>query len=199
VSDGFVRALASFGQLRDPAAVEGWIMRCISRAAIDLSRRRARLRPYGAAVDLALERTAPMPSAADGALAAMDRLVLRRTVAELPERHRELLRLRFHDGLTIREIAARSGTPEGTLRRRGMEASRLLEQTFLRSLLTPASGPCAPITKLLCRGARRELSGPSTQKVAAHLRRCPGCRARRDELGELLAHLRRPPGVAAGQ
>jgi hypothetical protein len=129
----------------------------------------------------------------------MDRLVVRRAVAELPERHRELLRLRFHDGLSVREIAARSGTPEGTLRRRCMEASRLLEQTLLRSLLTPASGACAPITQLLCRGARRELSAPSTRKVVAHLRRCPGCRARRDELGELLADLRQPPGVAAGR
>jgi RNA polymerase sigma-70 factor (ECF subfamily) len=199
VSDGFIRALASFEQLRDPAAVERWIMRCISRAAIDLSRRRARLRPCGAAPDLDLERVASSPSAADGALAAIDRLLVRRAVAELPERHRHLLRLRFHDGLSVREIAARSGTPEGTLRRRSMEAARLLEQTLLRSLLTPASGPCAPITELLCRGARRELPVRSTRKVAAHLRRCPGCAARRDELGELLAGLRPSRGAGANR
>jgi RNA polymerase sigma-70 factor (ECF subfamily) len=199
VSDGFVHALASFDQLRDPAAVERWIMRCISRAAIDISRRRARLRPCGSALDLELQRTAPSPSAADGALAAIDRLVVRRAVAELPERHRQLLRLRFHDGLSVREIAARSGTPEGTLRRRCMEASRLLEQTLLRSLLTPALGPCAPITQLLCRSARRELSVPSTRRVAAHLRGCPGCRARRDELGELVAELRPLRGTVANR
>jgi RNA polymerase sigma-70 factor (ECF subfamily) len=195
VADGFVRALGSFEQLKDPAAVERWIIRCVARAAIDLSRRRARLRPSGAALDLDLDRTTSSPSAADDALAAFDRLALRRALADLPEHHRQVLCLRYHGGLSVREIAEQLGAPEGTLRRRCMEASRVLAQTFLRSQLRPASGPCAPITQLLCRGARRELSRASTRKVADHLRRCPACRARHDAIGELVAQLdvpRRP-------
>jgi RNA polymerase sigma factor (sigma-70 family) len=194
VADGFARALGSLEQLRDPASVEGWIMRCIARAAIDLSRRSARLRPYGTAFDLDRARpaaSAASPCAAEAALITFEWLAVRRAMAEIPDRHRELLCLRFQAGLSVREIAERLGAPEGTLRRRCMEASRTLEQTFLRAQLRPAFGACAPITQLLCRGARRELSPASTRKVAAHLRHCPGCRARHDELTALVAGLRR--------
>jgi hypothetical protein len=174
--------------------VEPWILRCVSRAAIDQSRRAARLRPSGSARDLD-SRIAPGPSAADDVLVAWDRLALRRALAEVPEHHRRLLEMRFRSGLTVREIAQQLGAPEGTLRRRCVEATRLLEQGFLRHQLCPASGPCAPITRLLCKGARRQLSGTATRTITAHLRYCGGCRRRRDELGALVAGLTRvaPP------
>jgi RNA polymerase sigma factor (sigma-70 family) len=193
VAEGFARALASLAQLREPAAVEHWILRCVARAAIDQSRRAARQRPSGMALDLD-SRVAPGPSAADAALAARDRLALRQALDEVPEHHRRLLDLRFGHGLTVREIAEQLGAPEGTLRRHCVEASRLLEQGFLRRQLCPAAGPCAPVTRLLCKGARRELSGPATRTVSAHLQYCGGCRRRRDELGSLMAGLRRRAG-----
>lgn len=190
VAEGFARALVSFDRLREPAAVERWILRCVARAAIDQSRRAAWHRPIGTALDLD-SRVAPGPSAADSAVAAWDRLALLRALAEVPEHHRVLLELRFRRGLTVREIAEELGAPEGTLRRRCMEASHLLEQGFLRQQLRPASGLCGPITQLLCKGARRGLSGRATRKVTAHLQSCGGCRQRQDELGVLEASVRR--------
>ncbi len=191
VADGFARAISSFRQLRDPASVEAWIMRCVARAAIDLSRRSARVRPSGTAGDMSLHDGAGSPSAADSALAALDQVAVRQALDEMPARHRQLLLLRFHCGWSVREIAERLGAPEGTLRRRCMEASQLLEITLLRSLLQPASGTCAPITNLLCRSARGDLSGATTRRVAAHLHGCSGCRARNEELGELMASMSR--------
>jgi hypothetical protein len=82
------------------------------------------------------------------------------------------------------------GAPEGTLRRHCMEATRLLEQGFVRHQLCPASGTCAPVTRLMCRAVRCRLSSTATRTVTAHLRHCRGCRQRRDELGALVAELR---------
>ena len=53
----------------------------------------------------------------------------------------------------------------------------------------PPSGRCVPITSLLCRGARHQLSHTASRTVAAHLQYCRRCRERRDELGELVAGL----------
>jgi RNA polymerase sigma-70 factor (ECF subfamily) len=195
VAEGFARALCRFDQLRDPEAVERWILRCVARAAIDLSRRAARQRPSGSAVDLDW-RCVPAPSAADAALAAGDRLAIRRALAELPENQRRLLYLRFQQGLSVREIAEQRGTPGGTLRRQCVEASRQLEQGFLRHQLRPAAGECGPITQLLCRAVRRELSRSASRTVTAHLQYCRGCRDRRDELGELVAGLSRSRALA---
>jgi RNA polymerase sigma factor (sigma-70 family) len=197
VAEGFTRAFASFPQLRQPAAVESWILRCVARAAMDLSRRAARQRPSGSAADLDW-RFAPSPSAADAAMVAWDRIALRRAWADVPDRHRQLLDLRFNHGLSVREIALQMGAPEGTLRRHCMEATRLLEQGFLCHQLCPPSGTCAPVTRLLCRGVRRQLSGPATRTVTAHLRYCRGCRQRRDELGVLVAGLNRKAGPTSG-
>jgi RNA polymerase sigma factor (sigma-70 family) len=139
VAEGFTRALGSLHQLRNPAAAERWVLRCVARAAIDLSRRAARQRPSGSAADFD-SRFAPSPSAADSALAASDRRALWRAFADIPEHHQRLLQLRFHHGLSIREIALQMGAPEGTLRRQCTDAIWLLEQGFLRHQLCPASG-----------------------------------------------------------
>jgi RNA polymerase sigma factor (sigma-70 family) len=197
VAEGFTRAFASLHQLRKPVAVESWILRCVARAAIDLSRRAARQRPSGSAADLDW-RFAPSPSAADAAMVASERTALRRAWADVPDHHRQLLDLRFNRGLSVREIARQLGAPEGTLRRHCMEATRLLEQGFLRYQLRPASGTCAPITRLLCRGVRGQLSAPATRTVTAHLSYCRGCRQRRDELGVLVAGLNAKGGPPSG-
>lgn len=188
IADGFARAFGSLAHLRDPAAVEAWILRCVTRSAIDLSRRAARQRPGGAALDLD-SRSASCPSAADVASAAADRRTVMLALAEVPDHYRRVLYLRYHRGLSIREMAVELAMPEGTLRRQCMEALRMLEQSFLRCHLRPASGRCVPITSLLCRGARHQLSHTASRRVAAHLQFCRRCRERRDELGELVAGL----------
>jgi RNA polymerase sigma-70 factor (ECF subfamily) len=193
VAEGFARALARLSQLREPSAVEAWIVRCAVRAASDLSRRYVRQELGGSATDLEVRQVrddrhpAMQPSAADGALSAIDRLAVKTALAGLPEGYRQLLWLRFHAGLSVKEIAAQLGLPEGTARRRCFEARRLLEERYLVDQLSPAAGSCAQVTVLMCRTVRRQLAPTTGNRLNVHLRRCAECRARRTALDELLA------------
>jgi RNA polymerase sigma-70 factor (ECF subfamily) len=56
--------------------------------------------------------------------------LLRRRLADLPEETRELLALRFADGLRWAEIAAVLGEPEGALRQRSSRALRDLRDAL---------------------------------------------------------------------
>jgi RNA polymerase sigma-70 factor (ECF subfamily) len=199
VAEGFARALGHLAQLRDPSAAPAWIARCVFRAAMDLSRRRARQRPVGSALDLDQQagptaaRAAP---AAEAALSALDRLAVGRALSELPPGDRQILWLRFHLGFPVREVARTLGLPDGTARRRCFEAGRLLQERYLGQHLQPATGDCVPISRLLCRAVRRDLSATARRRVTSHLGRCPACRARRDELSELVAGSGRLRGLS---
>jgi RNA polymerase sigma-70 factor (ECF subfamily) len=186
VAEGFARALARLSQLRQPGSVESWIVRCAVRAAADLSRRHARQELGGSAVDLEARIRPAQPSAADGALLALDRVAVARALAGLADAHRQILWLRFHAGLSVQEAAQRLCLPEGTARRRCFEAAQHLAERYLSEQLRPAEGECARATALMCRSIRRTLGPIMAKRLDVHLRRCPACRARRKALDELL-------------
>jgi len=182
VAEGFTRAIVRIRQLQDPAAAERWLLRCVTRAGYDIARRRSRTWPSGVAPE---DAHAIMPSAADDALRALDRRSLHEALETLPSPHRELLELRFGRELSVREVAVRLGLPEGTVRRRGVDARKALLAHFLALQLLPTTAECAPFTKLLCRAARDRLAARPRRRLAHHLRHCAGCRARRAALHEL--------------
>jgi RNA polymerase sigma-70 factor (ECF subfamily) len=202
VAEGFARALTRLAQLREPGAVEAWIVRCVVRAATDLARRHSRQLLGGSAADLETRqahdvRLRPLESsAADGALSAIDRLSVKRALARLPEGYRQLLWLRFHAGLSVKDIAQWLSLPEGTARRRCFEATRLLEEQYLIDQLCPASGDCVQMTALMCRSVRRPLGPTTSRRLDAHLLRCRECRARRKALDELRPASRQYPATA---
>ena len=99
--DAFVKLWKNPSQLRDGAALKGWLMRVASNAAIDRSRR-----PKSGPIEEAPEIRDPQakPDAPlDRAEAA--RLVDSR-IAALPERQRQALSLVYFEGLSNIEAAA---------------------------------------------------------------------------------------------
>jgi RNA polymerase sigma factor (sigma-70 family) len=189
VAEGLSRALHRIDQLADPAAVEGWMVRCVVRAAVDMSRQRQRQRPSG---DLAAltERALPASeSAADGALAIAERAMMAAAVAELQPRLRLLLHLRYEAGLSVAEVAVALGRPAGTVRRQCVEARRVAGQRFLSRHLRPAQGLCAHVSALLCQEPYRPLSIRTRRQTVDHLRRCEACRARKAEVATVLSEL----------
>lgn len=124
----FVERLADYDRGR--GSVRGWLLTIARNAVIDHFRR---LRPT-AAVDEHL-----LPSAHEGPLAdLLQREQLGRLAAlvhELPPDTRELLALRFADGLRHREIAAVLGLQEAAVKQR---VSRALRD--LRTRLRPVEG-----------------------------------------------------------
>ncbi|MFE1878998.1 sigma-70 family RNA polymerase sigma factor [Streptomyces diastatochromogenes] len=109
---------------RGPLA--GWIV-CITRRriadALSARTRRAFLVTAAGSTLALTGTTEPGPEA------ALDRLLVRHALAQLPAPQREVLRLAFYEDLTQTQIAARTGWPLGTVKshtRRGLDRLRRL-------------------------------------------------------------------------
>ncbi|MCG3135751.1 MAG: RNA polymerase sigma factor CarQ [Planctomycetes bacterium] len=108
--DVFARVLRSLGTLREPAAFPGWICEAARNAARDAARA-ARRRP-----EVAEPRDVASPAPAHDDASAERRERLLAEIAKLPDAYRETLLMRLAEGLTGREIAARTGLAEGSVR-----------------------------------------------------------------------------------
>lgn len=115
VHDAALAAWSRFGDLRDPAAFEGWFRRILVNACRDRLRARARHR----VVDLGRELVeAEHPRVADASEATADRDALDGVLRTLDADHQIVVVLRFHADLTVPAIAAALGLPEGTVKSR---------------------------------------------------------------------------------
>jgi predicted RNA polymerase sigma factor len=167
------------------------MIRCVVRAAVDLARRRQRLRLTPSDdVDALLERSRPADeSAAEGALMLLDRAMVADAVGELPPGPRQLLALRYEAGLSVAHIAVALGRPPGTVRRQCVEARHLAGQRFLARHLRPAIGVCARMSNVICQEPYRLPSLRARRQAVEHLRRCRPCRDRKAEVAALLREL----------
>ncbi len=190
VAEGLFTALRRIGQLRDPAAVEAWMLRCVVRCAIDLARQRRRQAPTEGVA--ALQDAGPWisgPSAAETAMLALERHSMAEVVQEIPPHLRFLLYLRYEAGLSVQHIASAFGKPPGTVRRQCVEARRSAGQRFLCRHLRPAAGQCAVVTAHLCAEPYRRLGARTRRQTTEHLRVCRACRERQAELTTVLTEL----------
>jgi RNA polymerase sigma-70 factor (ECF subfamily) len=113
----YVRAWSRRAELRDEAAVLGWLGRIARNVAHDRrrswwSRIRAPLEPVEAT------RADPAAGADDLLAAAQDASAVRRAVRLLPEKQRVVVSLREVEGMTHEEIAEVLGLPIGTVESR---------------------------------------------------------------------------------
>ena len=104
VQEGILRAYKSLKSLREPKFFATWLTRITVNAARDLVKQR---RPAEDVDELEL----PAPEG----LSPEERMDLQAAVEHLPEAERELVQLRYFDGLTNREIARQMDLPEGTV------------------------------------------------------------------------------------
>lgn len=110
VQEGFARAIRGRDSFRGSGSVEAWVARCVINAAYDLARRDARDRAQSTQDADATEASAPattVPSEGDH--------VLRRAVARLPQRQRDVLFLRHYLDFDYATIAATLEIEVGTV------------------------------------------------------------------------------------
>lgn len=101
----------------DRGSVRAWVMTIARSRAIDQLRAR---RPVVDAEELeGLVAPADPQTTPE---AAIDRLDVGRMLKRIPSEEAVLLRMRFHDGLSQREIAERTGIPLGTVKMRMVQA-----------------------------------------------------------------------------
>lgn len=137
VQETTIRAWDRIEELREPAAVMGWLSHIARNAARDRlrwwkRRRRERFDEAGAALAalVAQPERAPLP---DEALAgAQVRAAVARAVAALPDKHRAVLLLREADGMSYEEIAEALGVAIGTVESRLHRARAALARRLQR-------------------------------------------------------------------
>jgi RNA polymerase sigma-70 factor (ECF subfamily) len=136
VADVFVRLVDRL-HTYDPArgSVRTWVLVMARNAIVDHVRRRRPMVPVEEVQDV-LCASGPDPDDAIGL--ARDLLDLRRALAELPADARELLVLRYGDGLSHREIGGVLGLSEDACKQR---CSRLIRELRARATVDPKGAP----------------------------------------------------------
>lgn len=130
--DVMIRMLGRSGSLRDPAKLKAYVFRSAYHAALNATR--SRRRRERAHASYAAEGKMRSVGATANAVERMHaEHVLRTAVAQLSERQREVITLKYFGGLTLIEIAAALKISEGTAR---VHLVRAL--TNLRATLAPA-------------------------------------------------------------
>lgn len=113
--EAFVKAFTKLAQLREPAAFVGWVRRIAVRLALN----RLTRRKINQAEDCVFEgATAGGPGPLESVLRSEAQSSVWNGLARLNELDRDTLVAFYVTGETIREMAERFDTPEGTIKRR---------------------------------------------------------------------------------
>jgi RNA polymerase sigma-70 factor (ECF subfamily) len=139
VHDTYVKGLAGFPALRDPASIRGWLCRILGRLAVDRHRRRS---PEIAAGDLlAIDRFSlydliaqadadPRPRSGNPHQDFLEQFPdheVRAALLRLPDLFRIPLVLLYVQDMSYRELADALGCPVGTVMSRLHRARKILE------------------------------------------------------------------------
>ncbi len=132
VMETYLRAWTHLPGYRGGASLKTWILRIARNACLDLLRRRT-ARPTsslsGETSDDPVVFDVDDPTASSPSEEAETRdsvLMLRSALARLDAPHRQVLLMRYGDGLSYGEIAAAAGVPIGTVMSRLFNAKRKL-------------------------------------------------------------------------
>ena len=116
--ESFVRAFTSLKKLRKPESFYSWLLGIASRVAKEQFRSLERSRR---------ESEAAETMTADASAHDED-YPLEEAIAALPESHRQMILLRYYEGLSCQEVAVRLGLPLGTVTKTLSRAYALLRQ-----------------------------------------------------------------------
>ena len=122
VQESILKAYKSLKTLREPEYFRTWLTKIVINTAQDTLRARQRTAPLEEELDL------PAPEG----LPPEERMDLHGAIARLPEKYQDVIKLKYFDGYTIREISEATGMPQGTvsvyLRRAVKELQTLLKE-----------------------------------------------------------------------
>jgi RNA polymerase sigma-70 factor (ECF subfamily) len=127
VQEVFLAAVRGVSQVRDPAAVKGWLARVTVRAARQRLRKRSLRRLVGLDEPVVYERVADQGAGAEER-ALLSRVY--RVLEGLPVNQRIAWALRYVEGEPLENVASLSGCSLATAKRRIAAASLVIEEAF---------------------------------------------------------------------
>jgi len=138
VQETFLRAWRNLRGLRNPGGFGAFCLTTLRRLVVDRSRRGDV--PAEAGDEAAAAAPDPAPGPEDELLAAELRRAVREELAALPPgRQREVFRLRFGEGLPLREIASRLGLHAGTVKVHLFRGTRQLRARLVGTRPAPGA------------------------------------------------------------
>ena len=114
--ESFVRAFLSLAKLRKPESFYSWLLGIAGRVAQEQFRGEVRRRQDGEAAE----------AMTAGAAGDTPDYPLEEVIAALPENYRQVILLRYYEGLSCQEIATRLETPLGSVTKNLSRAYALL-------------------------------------------------------------------------
>jgi len=121
--ESFVRAFLSLKKLRKPESFYPWLLGIAGRLAKEQFRSVERRRKEREAAETMLADAGDCP----------DDHPLEEVIAALPESHRQVILLRYYEGLSCQEVATRLAMPLGTVTKTLSRAYALLRQELVAS------------------------------------------------------------------
>jgi RNA polymerase sigma factor (sigma-70 family) len=191
VAESFARVLAQLKRGGGPdSAFRPYLLTTVRRVAYDRLRAEGKLVISGE-----MEAFDPGVPFADPALADLERTMISRAYASLPERWRAVLWHTEIEGARPAEVAALLGLTANGVAALAYRAREGLRQAYLQMHLSGvARGECRPTAAKLGAYVRGGLAKRETAAVAAHLDQCADCQAVYRELADVNVALR---GVVA--
>lgn len=203
-SDAFIRVFQSLrlGRLQDGSVFRSYLLATARNAAVDVLRRKGRLRPADTADHL--DATAAGAGPAEAMLDGVDSSLVASAFRSLPERWRSVLWLTEVEGIPAREAAGLLGVSPNGVAQLAVRARAGLRERFLQAHLRRHSVErhCRHAVDRLGAYVAGGLAPREVAKVDQHLAGCVPCRGRVAELEDLGSTLRRvalplPVGMAA--
>ena len=150
VQDAFLGLWRNAGRYAElKGSVRGWLLAIVRHRAIDTLRRRKTGMALGDDADAILPAALTIPDPWPEVAGRLEAEQVRRALTVLPPAQREVIELAYFDGLTQREIAARTNAPLGTAKSR-----MRLGLVALRAALGPSAERAAPGDAAAMRTAR---------------------------------------------
>jgi RNA polymerase sigma-70 factor (ECF subfamily) len=130
IQEAFVKAHRALPRFREEAAFRPWLLRIVRNEALNQRRRRGRQErlTLRLAHDPVSGGAAPSPETT--VIAGVERETVLAAVADLPERYRDIVNLRYLVGLSEAETAETLGVPVGTVKSRTARALDRLESAL---------------------------------------------------------------------
>jgi RNA polymerase sigma-70 factor (ECF subfamily) len=122
LQDVWVKAFRGIRGLRDPASLRPWLYRITHGLAVD------RIRQHVSREKAEEAHVAGLHEATDVSFTADDAAAIHEALNYLEAKHREVLVLYFLEDLSLAEIAAVVGCPEGTVKSRLYYAKRTMKK-----------------------------------------------------------------------
>jgi RNA polymerase sigma factor (sigma-70 family) len=187
VAEAFAKVLSQLRSGRGPdSAFRPYLLTTVRRVAIDRLRAEGRL-----VVSAEMEAFDPGVAFADPAVADLERTMISRAFASLPERWRAVLWHTEIEGARPAEVAALLGLTANGVAALAYRAREGLRQAYLQMHLSGVvRRECRPVAAKLGAYVRGGLAKRETAAVAAHLDQCAECRAVYLELADVNVALR---------